>query len=207
MSTIRDAHKIIVLKDGVVHEQGTHDELLKLNGVYAELHHIQFDAPAAAPATPDADRPPADTPSRGIRILITMSHTLIVLPDDSAKPLVDAINGAKRTLQIRMFLFTDPTMLQTVLAAKQRGVNVRVDAESGASRRHERQRARRATRWSPPKIEVRDSNPEFALTHQKSMVIDEDDGVRRVAQLGDARSHRDARLRRRHDARAARSGK
>ena len=49
LSTIRDANKIIVLKDGVVHEQGTHDELLKLNGVYAELHHIQFDAPAAAP--------------------------------------------------------------------------------------------------------------------------------------------------------------
>jgi subfamily B ATP-binding cassette protein MsbA len=50
LSTIRDAHKIIVLKDGVVHEQGTHDELLKLNGVYAELHHIQFDNPTAAPA-------------------------------------------------------------------------------------------------------------------------------------------------------------
>jgi subfamily B ATP-binding cassette protein MsbA len=49
LSTIRDAHKIIVLKDGLVHEQGTHDELLALNGVYAELHHIQFDAPAAAP--------------------------------------------------------------------------------------------------------------------------------------------------------------
>jgi subfamily B ATP-binding cassette protein MsbA len=49
LSTIRDADKIIVLKDGVVHEQGTHDELLKLNGVYAELHHIQFDAPAAPP--------------------------------------------------------------------------------------------------------------------------------------------------------------
>ena len=50
LSTIRDADKIIVLKDGVVHEQGTHDELLKLNGVYAELHHIQFDTPAAGPA-------------------------------------------------------------------------------------------------------------------------------------------------------------
>ena len=50
LSTIRDAHKIIVLKDGVVHEQGTHAELLALDGVYAELHHIQFDAPAAAPS-------------------------------------------------------------------------------------------------------------------------------------------------------------
>ena len=50
LSTIRNAHKIIVLKEGVVHEQGTHDELLKLNGVYAELHHIQFDAPASGHA-------------------------------------------------------------------------------------------------------------------------------------------------------------
>ena len=44
-----------------------------------------------------------------------MSHTLIVLPDDSAKPLVDAINGAQRKLRVRMFLFTDPTMLQTAI--------------------------------------------------------------------------------------------
>ena len=49
----------------------------------------------------------------------------------------------------------------------------------------ERQRrdARRCSRAA--KIEVRDSNPEFALTHQKSMVIDDEDGVRRVAELGD----------------------
>ena len=47
LSTIRDADKIIVLKDGVVAEQGTHDELVALGGVYAELHRIQFDTPAA----------------------------------------------------------------------------------------------------------------------------------------------------------------
>jgi ABC-type multidrug transport system fused ATPase/permease subunit len=38
-----------VLKDGLVAEQGSHDELLALNGVYAELHHAQ-EEPAAAPA-------------------------------------------------------------------------------------------------------------------------------------------------------------
>jgi subfamily B ATP-binding cassette protein MsbA len=49
LSTIRDADKIIVLKDGVVAEEGTHDELLARNGVYAELHRIQYEqAPAAA---------------------------------------------------------------------------------------------------------------------------------------------------------------
>jgi ABC-type multidrug transport system fused ATPase/permease subunit len=42
LSTIRHANKIIVIKDGVVEEQGAHQELLTLNGVYAELHRIQY---------------------------------------------------------------------------------------------------------------------------------------------------------------------
>jgi len=42
LSTIRDADKIIVLDGGIVAEQGTHDELLKLGGIYAELHRIQY---------------------------------------------------------------------------------------------------------------------------------------------------------------------
>jgi ABC-type multidrug transport system fused ATPase/permease subunit len=46
LSTLRDAHKIIVVKDGVVVEDGTQEELLTLDGVYAELHHLQFDRPA-----------------------------------------------------------------------------------------------------------------------------------------------------------------
>jgi len=48
LSTIRHAHKIIVLKDGVVAEEGTHDELVARGGVYAELYRIQTGgAPAA----------------------------------------------------------------------------------------------------------------------------------------------------------------
>jgi ABC-type multidrug transport system fused ATPase/permease subunit len=55
LSTIRDSDKIVVLKGGVVAEQGTHDELLARNGVYAELYKIQFGSPpqvsSAAAAT------------------------------------------------------------------------------------------------------------------------------------------------------------
>ena len=43
LSTIRDADKIVVLKGGVVAEQGTHDQLLALGGTYAELYSVQFD--------------------------------------------------------------------------------------------------------------------------------------------------------------------
>ena len=43
LSTIRDADKIIVISGGVVAESGTHDELMVLNRIYAELHRTQFD--------------------------------------------------------------------------------------------------------------------------------------------------------------------
>jgi ABC-type multidrug transport system fused ATPase/permease subunit len=51
LSTIRDADKIIVLKGGVVAEQGTHDQLLAIGGTYAELYSVQFDTTAAKAAT------------------------------------------------------------------------------------------------------------------------------------------------------------
>ena len=54
LSTIRDSDKIIVLKDGVVAEEGNHNELLARNGVYAELHRIQYEQPAGAPPTAQA---------------------------------------------------------------------------------------------------------------------------------------------------------
>ena len=52
LSTIKDADKIVVFKDGFVHEQGTHAELLKLNGLYAELYRIQFPSEAGVPPAP-----------------------------------------------------------------------------------------------------------------------------------------------------------
>jgi subfamily B ATP-binding cassette protein MsbA len=44
LSTIRDADKIVVISGGVVAEDGTHEELMAQNGIYAGLHRTQFDA-------------------------------------------------------------------------------------------------------------------------------------------------------------------
>jgi ABC-type multidrug transport system fused ATPase/permease subunit len=44
LSTIRDADKIVVISGGVVAEDGTHEELMTRNGIYAGLHRTQFDA-------------------------------------------------------------------------------------------------------------------------------------------------------------------
>jgi ABC-type multidrug transport system fused ATPase/permease subunit len=51
LSTIRNSSKILVLKAGVVAEQGTHDELMKLGGVYAQLYRVQFEGSATQTTT------------------------------------------------------------------------------------------------------------------------------------------------------------
>ena len=43
LSTIRNADLILVLEDGDIVEQGTHDELIRLGGAYAELYEAQFE--------------------------------------------------------------------------------------------------------------------------------------------------------------------
>ena len=51
LSTIRNSDKILVLKDGIVAEQGTHDELMNLGGEYAQLYRVQFEASARTTAS------------------------------------------------------------------------------------------------------------------------------------------------------------
>ncbi len=133
-----------------------------------------------------------------------MSRSLVVLPDDSARPMLDAINQATRSLRIKMFVFSDPAILQTVIAAHKRGVDVRVmlnpARRSGESENEESRKL-----LSSSGVNVLDSNPAFDLTHEKSMVVDDAGRVRDVVQLGAPKPDGDARLRGRHHC-ATRSG-
>jgi len=100
-----------------------------------------------------------------------MPSRLLVLPDDTARSLIDALTAAQQAINIRMFLFTDPDMLAAVQAAQARGVKVRVmlnpQRRDGTSDNEDTRQALLAAG-----VEVRDSSPAFAVTHQKSMVID-----------------------------------
>ncbi|MGB8987802.1 MAG: phospholipase D-like domain-containing protein [Candidatus Sulfotelmatobacter sp.] len=101
-----------------------------------------------------------------------MSRSLIVLPDDSVKPILDAINGATKSLRVKMFLFSDPTLLKAVIAARQRGLKVRImlnpARRDGESENHESR-----IKLEAGGVEVIDSNPDYDVTHEKSMVVDD----------------------------------
>jgi ATP-binding cassette subfamily B multidrug efflux pump len=47
LSTIKYADLILVMRDGNIVEQGTHDSLIKQNGFYAALYNSQFTTPTS----------------------------------------------------------------------------------------------------------------------------------------------------------------
>ena len=101
-----------------------------------------------------------------------MTRSLIVLPDDSAKPILAAIEGASQTLRVKMFVFSDPALRKAIIAAQRRGVAVRVMLNP-ARRSGEQENEAARTALERAGIAVQDANPAFALTHEKSMVVDD----------------------------------
>jgi len=101
-----------------------------------------------------------------------MTRSLIVLPDDSAKPILAAIEGASRTLRVKMFVFSDPALRKAIIAAQRRGVAVRVMLNPARRSGEQENEAARAA-LERAGIAVQDANPAFALTHEKSMVVDD----------------------------------
>jgi phosphatidylserine/phosphatidylglycerophosphate/cardiolipin synthase-like enzyme len=102
-----------------------------------------------------------------------MSHTLIVLPDDTAQPILAAIAAARTSLRIKMFLFSDPSLLAAVVDAHRRGVHVRVMLNP-ARRSGEEENAGTRAALDKAGVHVADSNPAFDVTHEKSMVVDDE---------------------------------
>jgi cardiolipin synthase len=101
-----------------------------------------------------------------------MSRSLIVMPDDTGQPILKAIQEAQKSVRVKMFVFSDPGLLQAVIDAQKRGVKVRVMLNP-ARRDGEDDNAASRKLLIAGGVEVNDTNPKFDLTHEKSMVIDD----------------------------------
>ncbi len=101
-----------------------------------------------------------------------MPRQLLVLPQATAAPFVDAVASAKRSLRLKMFVLTDPAMIAAVVAARKRGVDVRVMLNP-ARRNGKDDNAKSRKALAAAGVSVRDGNPAFELTHEKSLVVDD----------------------------------
>ncbi|MDX1568532.1 MAG: ABC transporter ATP-binding protein, partial [Longimicrobiales bacterium] len=63
LSTVQGADRILVLHHGKLAEEGSHDELLDVGGLYAKLHELQFAPVGTGPSRPEDSH--ASTPPGG----------------------------------------------------------------------------------------------------------------------------------------------
>jgi cardiolipin synthase A/B len=101
-----------------------------------------------------------------------VSRSLIVMPDDSVAPILAAIDGATKSIRVKMFVFSDPDLLAAIIAARKRGVKVRVMLNA-ARRTGKSDNTESEKKLKAAGVEVMDSNPDYDVTHEKSMVIDD----------------------------------
>jgi len=64
LATVRRADVIFVLHDGVIAEQGRHEQLLARPGLYARLHRMQFQAAEASAGAHTGGVAPIELPAR-----------------------------------------------------------------------------------------------------------------------------------------------
>jgi cardiolipin synthase A/B len=99
------------------------------------------------------------------------TRVLFIEPDDGAEPVLEAIRGARRSLDLVVYLLSDRSVIEELIAAHRRGVAVRVMLEkdpygSGPGNGAAYGQLQQAG------VEVRWANPAFALTHEKALVVD-----------------------------------
>ncbi|MCG7595241.1 phospholipase D-like domain-containing protein [Mycobacterium sp. C3-094] len=102
-----------------------------------------------------------------------MTRSLIILPDDSSRPVLDAIHNAEKSVRVKMFAFSHQPLLDAVVAAHQRGVLVKVMLNP-ERRDGETDNDGARDLLLQYGIDVTESSPSFGLTHEKSMVIDDE---------------------------------
>ena len=59
LSSVRNADQILILEDGKIIQRGNHTELLKIDGPYQNLYHLQLMPEGLAPMSQDSEIPPS----------------------------------------------------------------------------------------------------------------------------------------------------
>jgi len=96
---------------------------------------------------------------------------LFFTPEPSAIPeVLDAINSAKRSIHMEMYRISEATIIDALIQAHERGVDVEVILDSAAVKKEKPAGA--FHRLSDAKVNVMTSSEGFSLSHLKTFVVD-----------------------------------
>jgi cardiolipin synthase len=113
---------------------------------------------------------PSATPSAKPEPLVDAQLQLLVTPAADHAPFVQAIDGAKTSIDLAMYHLTDVTVVDALVRAAKRGVAIRVILDGGSVQA--KNYAIQADALRAGGASVRPSSAAFSITHEKAMVVD-----------------------------------
>ncbi len=98
--------------------------------------------------------------------------SVIVEPDAGPTPLVDAIQGAHKSVDLEMYILTNHAIINALEGDANRGIQVRVMLEPHPFGGGATSTSKTLDELKAAGVQTQDSNPAFTLTHEKGMVVD-----------------------------------
>ncbi|MGD0010609.1 MAG: phospholipase D-like domain-containing protein [Terriglobia bacterium] len=107
------------------------------------------------------------------------THTLIVQPDDGRTLVLNALNAAKKSIELTIYEISDPQIMSALQAAKARGVAVRViyNWYSFPTDMQQREITPAIQELTKAGIQCEQAPRTFEVTHEKAFVIDGATGI------------------------------
>lgn len=112
-------------------------------------------------------------PVAGVAAATSSQLSLITEPNQGVAPVLDAVQHAKRSVDIVMYELEDTRFEAALAADERRGVHVRVLLNGGYYGEGSSQNKAAYAYLKANRVPVRWTPKHFALTHQKSVVVDD----------------------------------
>ena len=110
---------------------------------------------------------------------VTRAGSLVVEPGAGFSSVYNLINGAKHSIDVTMYEFSDTTAEHDLAAAAKRGVHVHVILD----RREQSENSAAYSYFGSHAVKVTWSSPKYRYTHQKTLVVDGSEAVIMTANL------------------------
>jgi cardiolipin synthase A/B len=107
------------------------------------------------------------------------AHTLIVQPDDGRALVLDALNAAKKSIDLTIYQISDSQIMSALMSAQARGAAVRViyNWYSFPADMQQREIAPAIQALTKAGIQCKRAPPTFEETHEKAFVVDGTTGI------------------------------